>query len=60
MAEIKSTNSNTRIQDWSDVLSLSNPNRNPLLNQIVTRGNVVGTGETSINWVDYQVENTKH
>lgn len=59
MSEIKSTNSNTRIQDWSDVLSLSNPNRNPLLNQIVTRGNVVGTGETSINWVDYQVENTK-
>lgn len=59
MAEIKSFNNNTRIQNWADMLSLSNPNRTPLLSTIVGNGQVGACGETTRNWVDYAVENTK-
>ena len=44
--------------DYAESLGLSNPNRTPLLGQIVGMGGYETITQTGYNWVDYQVEST--
>ena len=53
--------SNTAAQnyiDYAESLGLSNPNRTPLLGQVVGMGGYETISQTAYNWVDYQVEST--
>lgn len=55
------TNANIvgRQKDLSESLGLSNPNRTPIMSNLVALGRVKPTNNISVTWVDYQVINTQ-
>lgn len=48
-----------RQKDLSSTLALTDPNRVPVLNRLVTAGRVQGTDNKVVLWVDYGVKNTQ-
>lgn len=58
MATIASNTSALNYIDYAESLGLTNPNRTPLLGQVVGMGGYETIAQTGHNWVDYQVEST--
>ena len=58
MAIIASNTAAQNYIDYAESLGLSNPNRTPLLGQVVGMGGYETISQTAYNWVDYQVEST--